>query len=417
MKPIDALFLIPSFYGSMTWGITYALYKMKLVSWDDLPVAAEFLVLLTLIAYLAATAVSYMPFKQAAERYKDAGQRLTILGVGANNWWFWLLHLLGFAGISFYVIEVGLVLGGLESVFLTFVEAGYVIRQAEIASIGYQFAYFGWIAICITAMRASLSNIPFGLIAVAVVQYLGNFLFIDRTRPIWLLITAVLCALVVSTLFKPARDRTIKVNVKTVGYALLACLGIFVLIAEWLGKDADGIEIYGATDIFGPVRNVYLYLTTGFPYFGDTVAAGEPESLSLSRVLYPIYKAASEIGLTESPPSQVLEIAFVPFPTNVGTFLEPFFRDGGILLCLIGIAAYSIGLNALGYVFLQTPSPMAIFAWSNLCFCTFISFFVPKLSSAPIWLFVTFGIVAVTHGRSKWRAQKNSNGTTDPHLR
>jgi hypothetical protein len=58
---------------------------------------------------------------------------------------------------------------------------------------------------------------------------------------------------------------------------------------------------------------------------------------------------------------------------------------------VFGILLHSAGLDAVGYWLLRSRRPLALFAWANICFVTFLAFFTPKLNNFPTWLFLILG--------------------------
>jgi len=113
------------------------------------------------------------------------------------------------------------------------------------------------------------------------------------------------------------------------------------------------------------------------------------------RFLYPALKFLTRFGLSKEPPLQILDYYDIPFSTNVGSFLEPFYRDGGLLFVLCGIIIYSFGIDAIGLMLLNSRRPLAIYAWANLCFVTALSFFNPLSNFFPIWLFTGLGMMSI----------------------
>src|SRR5439155_17556648 len=115
------------------------------------------------------------------------------------------------------------------------------------------------------------------------------------------------------------------------------------------------------------------------------------------------------VGIVPSPPSQINEYFSMPFTTNVGTFLEPFYRDGGFTFAFAAILVHSFGLDWLGLALLRSGRRLALFAWANLCFVTFISFFTPKITGFPTWLFTGLAIAAILW-RERYPALRSGRG-------
>jgi hypothetical protein len=179
-----------------------------------------------------------------------------------------------------------------------------------------------------------------------------------------------------------------------VGVAGLAFVGIFLGIAAWVGKVVSEGQ-FGESPLPPFAQNIYVYGTSGFAYFNRLLETQDAVTYVPERVLYPAFKVLAGLGLSAPPPSQINEFFYMPFPTNIGTFLEPFYRDGGRLFLILGIILQSFGLDLAGYAFLRSGRPTARFAWANVCFVAFIGFVTPKLTNFPVWLFTIVGIVSI----------------------
>jgi len=300
------------------------------------------------------------------------------------------LHALGFFGWVLYTRDFATALGGLPTFGKVLLGASWVIRrQAEVtSSVGTQLSYFGWIAIALTCFEFRRGQVGRLWLALAVAQFAANFLYIARTGPITILFTTALLALVAVP-----STRTRLLGVRVVALSVVSGI-IFLLIATWIGKVAVEGQ-YRATPLPLWAQNLYYYGTSGFAYFSHLVDAHEPIAYAPERALYPALKALSALGVAAPPPSQINEYFSVPFSTNVGTFLEPFYRDGGLVFAFAAIVLQSFGLDLLGLALLRTGRRLALFAWANLCFVTFIGFFTPKITGFPTWLFTGLGIAAV----------------------
>ena len=379
------LFFMPSVYGALTWGGALLLYKVHLLEWEVSNPYAMAIFVIAEGAFIV-SAINFSPLYRRwllgrAKRVNRAG-RPAFLKTGIS-----LLHLIGFIGLGKYVVDFSRNFGGINGFFLALVNQSYMIRWAteDTSSVGTQISYFGWIAISLTVLEVVRKRISRWWLLIAFVQFLGNLMYIDRTRPIWILFTAL-----VSLLPNVEKFSFLK-SIKWAVVATSAAVLLFLGIAEWVGKIADE-NTYGASVLPPAVQTVYAYATAGFPYFNRMIEADETVSYSPERTIYPALKVFSSIGITEPPPSQINEFYYLPFETNVGTFLEPFYRDGGILCVLLGILIYSFGIDAVGLQFLRGGTGIDFYVWANLCFVTFIGFFTPKIAAFPIWLFCGIGL-------------------------
>ena len=389
---LTTLLLIPSFYGAIAWAGWLALYQARLIAWDPSPALADTLYMVVLAFYVVSTVLWYGRYREWHDR-NDAElllampQRHAAPGVRA---YLGFLHALGFLGWAIYVRDFATALGGLQTFGELLIGASWVIRrQAEVTlSTGLQLIYFGWIAIALTCFEFRRGRIGRPWLAVAALQFAANFLYIARTGPVTILFTSAVLALVAVSI-----GRTKLLALRAV--ALSVVLGvIFLLIATWIGKVAVEGQ-YRATVLPLWAQNLYYYGTSGFAYFSHLVGAQEPISYVPERAFYPALKALSALGVAAPPPSQLNEYFSVPFSTNVGTFLEPFYRDGGLAFAFVAIVVHSFGLDMLGLALLRSGRRLALFAWANLCFVTFIGFFTPKITGFPTWLFTGLAIAAI----------------------
>jgi oligosaccharide repeat unit polymerase len=380
------LFLIPSFYGSLTWAAWLFLYSIDLIRLNKCSVEAMAIFIFVEIMFIFATFV-FLPFyKENPTRYKKSTKSKAAL---------LLLHAVGFTGIAIYVYDFSLNMWGLSGFLFALQNEAAAIRMESLltTSLGWQVTYFGWIATALTVYHYVCKRISGYWLVLAAMQYLGNFLFIDRTRPFWILLTSILLIL------PAARDLQLKRIVKWAVSSTLMGVMLFWAVAEWTGKTAWEGK-YGDTILPGIAQEFIFYGVGGFGYFNDILQRDENISYIPERIFYPLFKFLAKLELVEDPPSQILEFHEIPYLTNVGTFLEPVYRDGGLLYLLLGIVFFSFGLNLAGYYFLKSGQPLAIYAWANLCFASLMAFFTSHLTTFPVWLFVGLGIISMIFGSS-----------------
>lgn len=387
-----SLFFIPSFYGALSWGVWLVLYSMDLMLLDECSVLAMSLYLIVEFMFVLSVFVSLPHYRNYVETSRERtlfagvtqgvrpGLAIALLA----------LHSAGFIGLMLYVIKFSKNLGGLSGFVFALFSQAYAIRwETETsASVGTQLSYFGWIAISLTVYFVVRRKLPKSWLLLAFMQFLGNLLYIDRTRPLWIIFTSLLIIL------PAARELNMKRIARWMVLSTFVAFIIFWAVAEWTGK--TGYKgTYESSVLPGITKDIYVYGVSGFAYFNKLLQSNEELSYAPVRTIYPVLTFFSRAGVTRTPPSQVLEFYDVPFSTNVGTFLEPFFRDGGVLFVLCGIIIYSFGLNLAGLYFLNSSNPLAIYAWSNLCFTCFMGFFTPKIASFPVWLFLGLGIAGI----------------------
>lgn len=370
---------------------------MRLIDWYPSTLLPTAIFLITLSAF-ATSALAFSPaYRSVLKRLSEDIASLTVFVRKMRNRWnvtvgtLWTLHVIGFFGLGIYLAQILIELGGLVALIDALFEESYLIRNAEIDQVGIYFSYFGWIAISLTVLRWKLHRrLTVELQLALLLQIGGNLLFIDRTRPIWLGLTSVLIVLPFARFVSMWRIAW--------GALIVAILGVtvFVAIAFWVGKTGEGLESYGDVELGLGSLAFYYYMTNGFPYFEELLKITLDHDYIPQRTLYPLYKLAAILGLASDPPSQILDFLYAPFPTNVGTFLEPYFSDGGFLYLAFGIVLATVGVDLLALLFLRAANPFALYGWANLCFVSFISFFVPKLVSTPVWLFVLLALASMT---------------------
>jgi hypothetical protein len=306
-----------------------------------------------------------------------------------NDATLWTCHVLGIVGLALYLSEILQIFNGLQGLIDVLLSESHLVRGAEIDLIGVYFSYFGWIAIPLTALRwQSSGRPPLPLILITLLQILGNLLFIDRTRPIWIGFVSLLILLPSSTSLSAQR------MILRAGLMVVLGLGAFYGVAFWIGKTGEAFPHYGIVHVSTETGVLYYYITCGFAYFEEMWNEILIPTTSPERTLYPLFKALSMLSLAESPPPQILPFMNLPFPTNTGTFLEPLYSDGGLAYITLGVIAATFGVDRLGLWCLRSRQPMVVAFWANLCFASFIAFFVPKLAGTPLWMFGTFAAVA-----------------------
>ena len=302
------------------------------------------------------------------------------------------LHIVGFAGLAMYARDFSAAVGGYGVFFALLAGASDTIRSSagNITSPGIQVSYAGWVAVGVATYEIARGRRSRWWHAANIAQAAGNLLFVDRTRPFSILFTAALLWIV----GRPGLSLR-RLVLSGLGM-VVGGLAVYLSIALWVGK----VQVGGGSGALPPaVESVLTYGTGGFAYFSHMVGAGEAPALTLERSLYPLFKALNAFGLAAAPPPQVNEFYFMPLPTNVGTYLEPFYRDGGWMFVGVAIILHAFLLDQLGLLFFRTGEAFALYAWSTLCFTNAIGFFTPKINNLPVWLFLIAGCVTLVRSR------------------
>jgi hypothetical protein len=162
---------------------------------------------------------------------------------------------------------------------------------------------------------------------------------------------------------------------------------LFNQIGNWVGKTNQELK-YGRTSLPIYLQNFVFYGTSSFGYFNQVLIKEDISSFSPERTAYPLMKLFNAISLKDDVVSQINDYYDIPYSTNVGTFLEPFYRDGGFLYVIFGVMLYSFGFDYFGYVLLKSGNIFNHILWANLVFVDAIGFFTPKIGSTSIWILV-----------------------------
>jgi len=380
---LRVLLLIPSFYGFALFGAAYMLYPFGSGMYEDPVPELHIICALVVLTFGLATAWFFL-------RYRERAQALcTAHGETKGPSWLLttVLHVIGLVGILEYVRSLVAHFGSAADVALRLISSSVDVRTAEVTSIGTQASYLGWIAIWIGLFTEQRGWKRWFLVTMAILQFAANLLYIDRTRPMWIMFV---CGLLLAV------KHLNRLNDKRIAAATCATLGLFLTlfvgIGAWVGKidvSSDGIR--------ASADPVYFYTTSGFAYLNRILVTEEPDG-TLARSLYPFWNGAARIGVVDPPPPQVNEFLSTPRPTNVGTFLEPMYRDGGILLVAVGVWAHSFGFNWIGLALLRRRTAMCLCGWAVLCFVDAIAFFTPKYTNTPTWIVVGAASVSLVLG-------------------
>jgi len=186
-------------------------------------------------------------------------------------------------------------------------------------------------------------------------------------------------------------------------------------IAEWLGKTYYKWAEEESTVLPGITYDLYTYGVSGFAYFNKLLEINHPIPYLPERVLYPLFKFTAKFEITPEPPNQILEFHYIPFSTNVGTFLEAFYSDGGIVFTLLGIIIFSFGLNAAGLYYLKANTVFSDYAWANICLSLTLAFILNKMVTFPLWLFCGIGIISavITNQNAAFNRMKSLSTSTN----
>ncbi len=391
------LFFMPSFYLLSTFTCTYLLYLSGIIGWEQPPEELHFWCVSTILI----AAISFLIFHKninkeinAAEKKQEVNQPY----LSGKIQWILLFSmlLLGALGIVKYVLDYSKFVGAFGILVSIFTEdTGQLRTMADnVESWGTQLSYFTWIAAFIIAMDMGSKKLSYRWGFLLFLIVLLNSIFLDRTRPVWIIFTCVLCFFM--TRYHSFSRKNI---VYILSAVILFFISLFVAIGSLLGKGADD-ENYLTVDLPKWTQSIFLYLTSSFAYLGRLIHMDMSVDYYPARITYPLQKFLAKAQWVDQPPSQILDFYHLPLITNVGTFLEPFFQDGGRVFLFLAIIIHTLLFDYWTlYLLKKRYSVFSIITISTLCFTNFIGFFVPKITSTATWFVI---LVAFLLWKAEW---------------
>lgn len=364
------IFAIPSFWGLATWTVAVAAYFFGGIGWFP---PSE-----TSIAILVAMSMSYlgslMLFSPVIRSWFDRHFEDIHPPVGIK--WIILLHVLGIGFCLLFVMDFeksGLISDGF---FRLLVDNPLEIRAVPLDGLtrGVQLSYIGWIAVFLSGASAALYKkgrlTNYLLVAL---QLAANLVFISKMRPI------AIVFLFAFPYFVLYRRRFSFVRLGAISAILMAAIvAFFIYWSDATGKTYElGLGYPPAVETF------LLYFTSGPAYLSHILEYELPD-YDLSRTLRPVYMASAVIFGTDAPPSRILQYYDLPITTNVGTALEPWYRDMGFFGLGVGVVVLSFGLDAMAYWGLRFGRVTGLLLTVMMCVCSTLAFFVPRLSTGPV---------------------------------
>jgi oligosaccharide repeat unit polymerase len=397
-KTLKYALLMPSFQGTVTFTGGLFLYSLHLFNYNHLALETLLLLLITIFVFITSTLLNLKYYKkitgdknikQITSQYRNS-TFIYVIGV---------LFIIGWYGIYLYVREFVYYLGSLELYIYFLFGDPLVIRATsnDITPSGIQLTYLAWLASSATILEVKKRNISSMYYVPVIITVVLNLLFIDRTRPTWMIYTFALP--VFFTQFNQIRLGKI---LKVFFIGILFIVGIFIVFKIFTGKESvEGA--FGETVLPYELQDLYFYITSGYAYFNELIVQDTNINYVPENTLYPLFKLLSYLNVVKDPPNQVLSFLNVGISfTNVGTMLQPYYQDGGFVYILIGVCVQSFILDYLGYLFLKNGNSFSVYGWANLCFTNFIGFFTPKLVTFPIWfILIICYILKVTLSKNK----------------
>jgi len=384
------LFFLPSFYLLLTFSVAYFFYLINVISWECPPIELHFWCIFIILMSLNSVLNFNKYFK------KNINDSLFKYNIQKNflhnrNSYFilFIITSLGIIGIVKYILDYAKFAGALGILLNVFIEdTGQLRTMADnVESWGTQLSYFSWISAFVIIYHIANKHLSKSWFITIILIVFLNAVFLDRTRPVWIIFTCALCYFI-TTYYHYSR--------KSIVYAIvgIACffVSIFIAIGTALGKGADD-EYFLNYDLPRWSQSFFIYLTSSFAYLGRLISYDLPSSYTPIRITYPVQKIFAKLNLVEQPPNQILEFFSVPYLTNVGTFLEPFFQDGGRLFMAFGILLHTFIFDYIAYRLMKNINLFSIISIATLCFINFIGFFVSRINSTSTWFIFLFCFV------------------------
>ena len=366
----QSLLVLPSTYGLIAW--LGALLILPLSPYDY-PFKAETWAIFGYTLFVFACSMAgWVGKARMSARYSDIvyhpfNDRLLLVAC----------TIVGGLGLALYVRDFSSFFGGVGNFFSTLAQSSLAVRGAaqDVESAGFQISYLSWVAIfvAIFAIMKDRGSRPVRLSAVLIVLvfFMLNLAFVDRTRPTWIFFVCAIAVLLSRGLGK--------IQPRKVAYAVIVPVVFFFIFALISGK-------YNENE--GITENFIQYITGGPSYFNSLVGLPYADGFTAVRTFLPISKILEQFGLIANVPSEVLDFRPVPFLTNVGTFLEPIYVDGGIWMLIVFLPVMVWVLDGFALSLFRMQTVMSRFIWANIVFTFVISFFVPKYNSTAAYVFL-----------------------------
>ena len=387
------LLLLPSFYGFVGWLGALLVYLVSPYDQRLLPETWA-VVAYTLFLFCGSMFLFSLSAKQSLQ-----ASRLRF-EANADRVWFLVATVIGGFGLYLYVRDFSSYFGSFGSFLSILTQSSLEVRGAaqDVGGLGFQVSYLSWVAIFFGLILTFRSSLPptqrVVLLAISAMLFILNLAFVDRTRPIWILVVC-LFGYVVSTDARQIRPARVVASVAGIP---LAIFFFFTIVS-------------GKFDIrAGVFDNFIIYVTGGLGYFDSLMAEVTQGGFTFAQTFLPVTKLLKGMNVISEAPSEILDFRMVPFATNVGTFLQPLFADGGLPLLLIGLPVLVLGTDWLALASFRTRSLMGRFFWANLTFTMLIGFFVPKYNNTAIYVFAA--VLLIDQFR---RARLGLSGRTPVH--
>lgn len=365
-------FLVPSTYGVISWIIVIIFVIFDPVGMYPISLYGWLIIVYTILVFAFFTITYHNKFTRI--KIKEI-----LLPSRADTSLFILSTIIGTIGLFIYTKNILSYYGNASSLLHIIYNSALQIRgdAEEFSSLAVQLSYFSWISIFIGSMLYTTQNIKpkykIIILSIILLETCLNLLFIDRTRPVWILFTVGMGFI----FSKPVNIKSLrKIIVCGVAFPLI----IFVTFSIFVQKYNEDYGIFGT---------MIAYIISGPGYLDSLLNDSfNIHTYELTRTFFPVSKALHSLGILSEIPKHVLENRYIPFPTNVGTIHEPYLSDGGLAYLILIFPVLVLFINHIAYIAYKSRTLIGIFLWANCTFVITISFFVPKFNSTPFYIII-----------------------------
>lgn len=385
---------IPSFWGAITWSMALFTYIFMDIGWYP----PHFDSLLALFGMLFCFILSFFCFSPFVKNQFDFHFENIVPKI--NFYYILVLHLIGLAATALFVSDISNSGYLSDNFFALLLADPLVIRAVPLDGLtrGIFLGYIGWLAVFLSATQVAVYRDRRVLNSILVIlQICANILFLSKMRPV-----VVIMIFIVPFIIMTIRYKFIKLSIIGVMFSII----IFVFFTSWSYVTGKVFELGIG---YNPVVETFiLYLTSGPAYLSHIMFIEQPE-MTLSRTLRPLYVISSILFDTAQPPSRILPFYDLPISTNVGTALEPWFRDLGATGMFLGMIALSFGVDMVAYLGLRFGRLTGLLVVMTMCYCSIFAFFVPRLTTGPVFAVLSLfllHVVLVVALRLKWSSPR-----------
>lgn len=227
--------------------------------------------------------------------------------------------------------------------------------------------------------------------------------------------TNILIALasVVFILILWGRLRVTRRRIGAVLLSLIAALWLFNYVGNGIGKTYENSQLYGTFGNSPPVPTFLVqplfYLGGPLPYLGDLVRTAPVNGSDHgSNIARPFLQGAA-IVLPIKAPTKIQEFRSIPFPTNLGTYMSPLYRDFGVIGVVLGSALFG-ALSATAWAaWRRRNSPLSLTVVGVvLVFCAGS---ILDAGYTELWFVLFLALVGLSSRSARRRALKAGKRT------